>query len=275
MPMTQRLLRILLLVLVLYAAAACNTTRGIRPEDLPTQASIESLQTALPLTENAPPSPFNRPQTTFDSIDNHLNELSGWRYVVQLDFDGTFANTPRQTSASARAEVWFNQLGSARRVQLSTTGELIGQEESAGYEAVRLGPDSFLVREGACLTGARGDAQTAADLRAGDLVGGVRSAIPGGRKATINGLEVYLYTFTEADLILPAIRPSSSGRVTLESGELWIAPGANAAVRYYLNLDVENAILFDRQLPVSGSVRMRYDLYEVGTDFNITVPFGC
>ncbi len=123
--------------------------------------------------------------------------------------------------------------------------------------------------------GAQGDAQTTADLRAGSLVGGVRQATPGGRQAVINGQTVYLFSFTEADLILPPIRPADGGRVTLVSGELWIAPSLNAAVRYYLNLDVENVILFDRQLPVSGSVRLRYDLYDAGTDFNITVPFGC
>ncbi|MCK6577832.1 MAG: hypothetical protein L6Q98_06975 [Anaerolineae bacterium] len=261
-------------MMILLLLAAC-TNRGQRIEDIPTAASVEDMATALPLTQNAPPAPFNRVLTTFDLIDNHLNELPGWRYVVQLEFDGTFARTPRETSASAQAEVWFNQMASARRVSLTTTGELIGQTEDSAYEAVRLGPDSFLVRDGACLVGARGDAQTAADLRAGDLAGGVRQATPGGRQEVINGQAVYLYTFSEADLILPPIRPADGGRVTLESGELWIAPQISAAVRYYLNLDVESVILFDRQLPVSGSVRLRYDLHEVGTAFNITVPFGC
>ena len=128
---------------------------------------------------------------------------------------------------------------------------------------------------GRASAGARTDAQTAADLRAGDLVGGVKTATPGGRKAVINGQDVYLYTFTQDDLVLSSIRPADGGSVTLESGELWIAPTENAAVRFYLNLNVNNVILFDRQLPVSGLVRLRYDLYDVGTAFNITVPFGC
>ncbi len=261
-------------VVCLLLISAC-TERGVRLEDIPTAASIDALATALPLTQNAPPTPFNLPQTTFDFIDNHLNELAGWRYVVQLDFNGMFARTPRQASASAQAEVWFNQMGSARRITLNTTGELIGQAENTAYEAVRLGPDSFLVREGACLVGARGDAQTAADLRAGDLVGGVQSATPAGRRATINGQEVYLYAFTEEALVLPSIRPADGGTITLESGELWIAPQHNAVVRYYLNLQVENVNLFERQLPVSGAVSLRYDLYDVGVAANITVPFGC
>ena len=48
-----------------------------------------------------------------------------------------------------------------------------------------------------------------------------------------------------------------------------------AVVRFYVNLDVENAFIFDRQLPVTGQVILRYDLYDIGVVPNITVPFGC
>ena len=56
---------------------------------------------------------------------------------------------------------------------------------------------------------------------------------------------------------------------------MWISPAHNAVVRFYLNLDVTNVVIFDRQLPVTGQVTMRYDLYDIGSDFNITTPFGC
>lgn len=262
---------ILLLILTL---AACDG-RGQRPEDLPTQASVEGAATALPLTQFAPPTPYNRPVTAFDHVDNRLNELPGYRYVVQLEFDGVFARTPREANASARAEVWFNQVASARRVILNTSGELIGQSENNVYEAVRLGPDAFLLRDGLCLSGAGDAAETAADLSAGTLVGGVTNAQPGGRRATINGEESYYYTFDPADLRLPALRAADDGRITAQSGELWIAPARNAVTRFYLNLEVENVVIFDRQLPVTGTVAIRYDLYDAGTAFNITVPFGC
>jgi len=266
----RRIMPVIILLLV-----SCNTERGLRPEDLPTAASIEMMQTALPLTQNAPPAPFDRVLTAFDQIDHRLNELSGWRYIVQLDFTGTFSGTPRSTQASATAEVSFSQLSSARRVLFRTDGDLIGTGEGSAYEAVRLGPDTFLVRDGACLVGARGDAVTAADLRAGDLIGGVTAATPGGRQAVINGATVFLYTFTADNLLLPSLRPGADGRIMLAGGELWIAPEHGAVVRYYLNLQVENVILFDGQLPVSGDVSLRYDLYDVGTTFNITTPFGC
>lgn len=261
-------------LLTLIASAACTTPRGLGPQDIPTLASLDDLATALPLTQNAPPAPFNGTLTTFANVDNTLPSLAGWRYLVQLDFEGVFADTPRQASASARAEVWFNQLASARRTSISTSGGLIGLEEDASSEAVRLGPDTFLVRNGTCIRNTP-DATTAADLRAGELVGGVSRATPGGRRAVINGEEVYLYTFAPKDLILPSIRIGDGGAYTVTGGELWISPANNAVVRFYLNLDVQNVVIFDRPLPVSGQIWMRYDLYDVGEAANITTPFGC
>ncbi len=89
--------------------------------------------------------------------------------------------------------------------------------------AVQLGEDSFLINSGTCATNSP-DAKTATTLRAGDLVGGVRQATPGGKRATINGQEVYAYTFEVDDLLLPRIRVSDGGLVTLTGGELWISP---------------------------------------------------
>lgn len=249
--------------------------RGQRPEDLPTPVDLDAMATALPLTQNAPPTPYNNDVTAFEQIDNRLNELPGWRYVVEMEFTGVFARTPRQTQATARAEVWFNQFASARRVLLNTSGELIGREEDTGYEAVRLGPDAFLVQGNTCLSNAGTDAEIAADLRAGDLVGGVRRAVPAGRRATLNGEDVWLYSFAPEDLVLPSVRLADGGTMTVASSELWIAPARNAVVRFWANIDLENAVLLDRQLPVTGRLILRYDLYDVGTAVNITVPFGC
>jgi hypothetical protein len=266
----------LLAALSMMMMSGCDLGRDV---PLPTPADLDALATSLPLTQNPPPTPFDRPQTAFAQIDAGLTRLAGWRYVVQLDFDGVFARTPRETHARTQAEVWYNQLASARRVVVQTEGELIGQSENVQYEAVRLGPDAFLVRDGACLI-AESDAALAADLRAGDLIGGVGLAAPSGRSAVINGETVWQYTFDAESLLVPSVRVEEGGYVVYESGELWIAPNADdngngAVVRYYVNLTVENAIIFDRQLPVSGTLVLRYDLYEVGTAVNISVPFGC
>lgn len=265
-----------LLCLLALLLAACQSQRGQTLDSVPTVASIDTVNlaaTAQVMTENAPPPGF-RDSVSFPEIDAGLLELPGWRYIVTLEFDGVFARTPRPAQASARAEVWFNQLGSARRVLVETSGEMIGREENAVYEAVRLGPDSFLVRAETCLGNAGADAETAANLRAGLLVGGVQRATPTGRRATLNGAEAWEYAFLPGDLTLPSIRLDAGGSLAA-GGELWVAPQHNAVVRFYVNLEVENAFIFDRQLPVSGQVILRYDLYDVGVAPNITVPFGC
>lgn len=268
-----RRLRPTLWLVVMMLAVACTGRRGQQIGDIPTLIPLDIAPTVFLLTENAPPPGF-RETVSFPEVDVGLNQLLGWRYLVTLQFDGIFARTPRETSATARAEVWYNQLGSARRVEVDTSGELIGQEEDARFEAVRMGPDAFLVRDNTCLSNAGEDAETAADLRAGFLVGGVTSAVPTGRHAIINGQEVWEYRVSNENLNLPAIRLDEDGTLNA-TGELWIAPEYNVVVRFYVNLDVENAFIFDRQLPVTGQVLLRYDLFDIGEATNITVPFGC
>lgn len=254
---------------------ACSADRGMRPEDLPTRVpSVEILGTAVVLTENAPPPGF-REAVSFPEVDATLPELEGWRYVVQLEFDGIFSQTARETDASARAEVWFNQIGAARRVLVESSGELLQQPEGATYEAVRLGPDAFLVQSDVCLTNAEEDAQTASNLRAGDLVGGVESAVPTGRQQVLNGVQAWEYRFAPDAINLPAVRFADDTRVTNITGEMWVAPEFNAVVRFYANIDVENGRLLTNNLPVTGRLLLRYDLFDIGVVPNITVPFGC
>lgn len=250
--------------------AGCN-----RDQDsslLPTVASVDGAATEIYLTQNAPPPAF-RGVLSFPEVDAALVDLEGWRYQVQLEFNGVFARTPRETSANATAEMWYRQVGSARRVVVNTSGELLGQENNA-FEAVRLGPDAFMVRQNTCTKGGT-DATTAADLRAGRLVGGVTHANPTGIRATVNGEDVWQYTFTTSDLNLPSITLVEDGTLEATGGELWIAPKHNAVIRFYVNLNLTNAIIFDRQLPVSGTVILRYDLYDINVPANITMPFGC
>ncbi|MBZ0300114.1 MAG: hypothetical protein K8J31_10250, partial [Anaerolineae bacterium] len=92
--------------------------------------------------------------------------------------------------------------------------------------------------------------------------------------ATLNSQEAWQYQFATEDLNLPAIRLDDDGTLNA-TGELWVAPESNVVVRFYVNLDVENAFIFDRQLPVTGQVILRYDLYDIGDVPNITIPFGC
>jgi hypothetical protein len=262
------------LLCAILLLAACDRGTINDPSQLPTPIDPETAPTEFYLTQNAPPTGFST--VSFPQIDANTNLLSGWHADMRLEFDGAFSSVSRPTSAQTRAEVWFDQLGSARRVRIETTGELIGQEEDQTSEAVRLGPDAFLVRNGVCLTNAGADAASAADLSAGGLIGGVTNAEATARHEVVNGAEAWQYSFTIDDLVLPAIRPAEDGSIIMsDPGEIWVAPQYNAVVRFYVNLYVENAIIFDRQLAVTGQVIIRYDLVDIGVVPNISIPFGC
>ncbi|MFN8449490.1 MAG: hypothetical protein U0521_13110 [Anaerolineae bacterium] len=113
------------------ASAACTTPRGLQPERH-TDSSLSDMATALPAHQNAPPAPFNGTLTGFANVDNTLTALPGWRYLVQLDFEGVFADTPRQATLARGSLVQPTGVGAADRHQ--TSGELIGQEEDTSVK---------------------------------------------------------------------------------------------------------------------------------------------
>lgn len=276
----MRITCLLCCLLAITALAACQLRgRGMQPEDLPTRVpSLDALATAQFMTQNAPPEGF-REAVAFPLIDDNLTTLPNWRYELVMTFTGTYTGTPRPVSAQTRVKAWFNDLGPERRVVIEGEGELFAQEEGITIEGVRLGTSAFLVRDGVCLGDAGGDAALVADSRAGALVGGVFQGIPYGFNATINGEKVWRYDFTLNDLNLPQLDFGSSGRILDISGELWVAPEHNAVIRYYLTLEVDNVIFrlsaAENPLPVSGTLVVQYELYDIGKNPNITKPFGC
>lgn len=270
----NRIWRPLGLLLLLLALAACSG-RGQTPDDLPTLIpDAATLATSVAATENAPP-PGYRETVTFDPVDTNLARMDGYSYRVELAFDGVFAGTTRPTSAAISATVYANAISSARRVLVESQGELLQRPEGEAFEAVALGPDAFLVRGGVCQSNVEDNARAAAGLSAGALVGGARAAAPTGRNEIINGLRAWEYRFALADMALPAVRFAADTRVTALSEELWVAPEVDAVARYYATLEIENARLLLNDLPVTGQLRLRYDLREANSQPNITVPFGC
>lgn len=274
--MARRSHLLIILAAVSLLLTACRE-RGKTPDDLPTRIpSFEAVATSTFMTQNAPPPGF-RETLAFARIDDNLPTLPNWRYEVLLQFDGVFSRTPRQVSASSKATVWYNQLGQQRRVVLEGAGELFGLASDTLLEGVRLGGDTFLVRDHVCA--GQGGEQTAvlADLSAGDLIGGVQNATPDGHRAVINGQDVWRYTFTLDDLTLPQIQTGADSLIVMTGGEMWVAPEHHAVIRFYVNLDVQNILLrlVDSSLPLTGTLILRYDLYDIGIDPNITLPYGC
>lgn len=277
-----------LLLATLLLLAACRR-EGQTLDDIPTTIpSLDNLATSEFMTANAPPEGF--PATVaFSLVDTNLTRVPNWRAEVFMSFNGVYAGTPRPAIAQTQAMIWYNELGPERRVVVQRDGVLFGQEAPNGdapnseaapiaIEGVRLADDTFLVRDNVCVGQVEG-AAVVADLRAGELIGGVAQATTSGINATINGERVWRYDFQTENLNLPQLELRENSRITEMSGELWVAPEHNAVIRYYLRLNLENVIILldpsETPLPVSGEMVIRYDIYDIGINPNITQPFGC
>ena len=119
------------------------------------------------------------------------------------------------------------------------------------------------------------EAIAAVALSAGDLLGGVQTAQTLSEKAIVNNAQVWRYDLLPDAIVLPSVKRGADSRFSNLRGEFWVSPEANAVIRYYLTADVENVTLFASPLPVTGTLTLQYDLYDVGIVPNISVPFGC
>jgi hypothetical protein len=252
---------------------ACQT-RLPSPQPTLISENLDLEATAIILTQNAPPTPYHE-QVSLPHLSDGTDILPSWNAQVTLRFTGVFAGTSRAVTGVSEAAIQFSLLGTERRVVLTVDGALLDQEEPLITEGVRLGPDTFLVRDNTCGMTTNSDASAIADLGVDELIGGVVRAVPDGTKAVINGEEVWRYSFTRDDLRLANIQIAQDGRILDSQGELWFSPSREAVIRFYLSMDVENAYVFGSQLPVTGQAIMQYDLQGIGSDQNITVPFGC
>lgn len=206
---------------VLLCLAACEP-RSATPLPLPTLASIDTAATALHMTQNAPPEGFST--VSYPRLDQTLPRLAGWRYDASFVFEGTYARTTRPVAARAEIRAWYDQVGSARRVQVMLDTDLDAETLATTYEGAQLGPDTFLVREGRCERAETPEAQAAVELSVGDLLGGVQTAASLGEKATINNAQVWRYDLTPEAIVLPAVTRSAESRFSNLRGEFWVAP---------------------------------------------------
>jgi hypothetical protein len=262
--------------LLLMILTACGRETVVVPTRIP---SIEAVATNDFLTSIAPPVGM-RERVSLPRVDDNTVLLTNWRADASFRFEGVFSGTPRILDAETDIDIWYNQTGNRRRVVIGGSGELFGDEDFPAREGVRVGGDTYLLIDGECYGSANGDAAILADLRIGDILGGVTHAIPAGQRQVLHGQTVWKYDFDLSTLTLPLLRMSETSAITAMEGELWVAhlpPNQTVAIRYYVNLQVENASLrlFESSLPVTGLLQIRYDLHDVGIDPNITPPNGC
>ncbi len=257
---------------VIVVLAACTP-----PPAIPTQTNIEMAQTASFQTENAPPPGFD--VVSFAPIDKGLEALPHYHYTVSMRFEGVFADNQQPAEGTLSAEVYANPISAERRVILRASGTAFELAAARNIEGVRLGNAFYFVDQNGVCSPATDDPnrRRAAELTAGDLVGGVGKGTPTYGRKSEGGLNVWQYTFTPADLTLPQIAMTQGGQVRVASGELWAAPSLNVAWQYALTLEIESVIVpvFQNNRQLTGRLFVDYTLIETGTPYNIAIPFGC
>lgn len=257
------------LSVMLLVMSGCE---GLGQTPPPPPHSVESLGTAIALTENAPPPGFEA--MALPLIDAGLSELPGYRYMLEMRFEGVLEDSQEAANGHIRAEAWWDGIAPARRVVLDAGGGVFSAEER-GLEAVRLIDDYYLVdEEGQCLSNVDQTARVVANLEAGALIGGITETPYSGVQAVLNGFQAYRYNVNTENAILPLIVREDDSTVEV-NGEIWVASQSEAVVRYYANVDVASVRLFEDGPLVSGQMFIRYDAFDLGEVPNISIPFGC
>lgn len=275
--MTRFVWRWLTLSLVVVGGlAACSTLEQDPP--VPTVANINTLPTAIFLTENAPPPGFNLIHV--DPVDANLAAHRGWAYTITGTFTGTVDDSGEPATGAVDVRVKANQLGQTRHVILEAQGSaFLNNEALLRLEGVRWSNDYYVVDVNGRCTQDQASGTAIADLGAHQIIGGVSEAIPTGHRREIGGLEAWQYTFAPSAVRLPALHRTPASTTTI-GADLWFAPAVNAVLVYEINVEVAHVHLLwadQTASPVSGTLYMRYELAidQLDTLPNISIPHGC
>lgn len=276
--MSTKMGRELTIILLLLASllSACDLLSDDSGEIPPTIASLDTLPTAIFLTENAPPSGFS--QFTAPAADINLNARQGWAYTITARFSGTFDDDGSAAEGNLVADIQANVQGEAQRVVLDIAGEaMLPDAAPRKLEGVRFSNDYYLVDvNGICTLDDSGAA--VADLNASQLIGGVQFATPTGHQDDLQDVHVWQYGFTLDRVVLPRtmLKLDADSSVAIEA-TLWVAPSLNAVMLYELTAQLNSARLLSSERDVSGKLYLRYELDVAQFDVppNISVPHGC
>ena len=265
--------RSMLYILLCLVLAGCEF--NLTPPPAPTVANVPMAQTALFLTQNAPPPGFEQ-SVQFPEIDDGLSNLPSWHYTVELDFAGVFTGTTDPATGTIQAEVFSNELTGDRRVLLKASGDAFGLSADRNVEAVRIRNDYYLVDANKVCTKINdpGNSRQVADLAAGKLIGGVKMGLPMGQRKTDNKVDVWEYSFSPDDVIPPTLQVGTGGQINVIAGDLWVAPSAKGVWQYTVTFDADN-ILLQGPRALTGKVQANYQLIDTGIQYNIAIPYGC
>jgi len=259
------------LLLICFVLVACGGGAEDAEIVVPTLADPESLRTAIVKTQNAPPPGFE--SIAFAPIDYNREHLPSWYFRVTVNFEGQYTETGEDATSSMIMDVWENGVFRSRRVVLSFVGAALSGGISR-VEAVRFENDFYILDASGICTKNNDAAQEIATLSAGRMVGGVTLALPTGVLGEVNGYDGYQYGFAKEHITIGIFRENPSV-ADIIGGEVWLLPEFNVVGRFGVSLNVHNAKILFGELPVTGSLKYQYNLYDIGEEINIALPNGC
>lgn len=253
--MDMRLPVIFLVVLLLVASLACraDTEAGGEPE-----ASAEPEAEFVEVEMVVGPGSFDLPETR-----TGLAELSSYKAVLTVAFNGTRAGTPERRTTTY--EMLYTAEPSARQLTIQSEGNAPdGAPESRALMAEMGGAGYELDEDGGCVaTVFDPEDSIAPRWEPAGLLIGVFGAEEAGHE-TLNGLEVDHYTFDERALVQPGLSEAT--------GEMWVASQGGFITRYTLTTRGD-ANYFGEG--TEGTITWEYELTDVNVPVTIELPEDC
>ncbi len=264
----RRLTWFMLCSLVLLAACQAQDEESA-PLALPTQADPQAVRTQLATT----PVPTGFETVAFDPLDYNRDQLPGYHFEVTINFEGQYTDTGEDTTAGLVMQVWENSVLRERRVVLSFTGEALSGTLGR-VEATRFENDFYILDASGICTQNNAAARDIATLQAGQLVGGVRLALPTGQSGLVNGVQSFQYAFGEDTLSINIFQDEPSA-LEVVSGEIWVTPEVNVVARFGASMNMHNVRVLFGENALTGNLTYQYNLLDIGAEQPITLPNGC
>ncbi len=265
-----------ILVTILMLAACDRITGEDEPVVIPTLAELnfEEYQTAIVFTQNAPPPGFD--SVAFPEISDNLITTVYSRFEVTAYFEGHYSVTGEAVNdAYLRVLARNDEYNVARYIRIEFLGDVFSGG-SSNLDIARFGNDYYMVDVNGICTTDSAIVGELANLRAGQLIGGIEFAQPTGRRGYINGIQSWQYGFDPQFINWPAIElDSETSELDFLTGEIWVAPEPNIVVSYTIELNVHRAKLMFGEREVTGRLRYQYNVFDIGVPLEIPKPNGC
>lgn len=256
--------------------AACDQILGEdEPVIIPTVADMDfnQFQTALVFTANAPPTGFDT--IAFPEVDDNLITTVYSRFEINVYFDGYDSNTAEALNGYMRLQSWNDEQHVSRQVKIEFVNDVFSGG-SSNLDIVRISNDYYMLDANGICTYDPALIGDIANLRAGQLIGGIQFAQPTGRKEVVNNLMAWQYGFDPQFVNGPAVEFAEETSVfDLLTGEIWVNPEHNIVLRYAIEMNVHKARLLFGNREVTGRLRYQYDVHDIGIQPNISIPNGC